>query len=473
MLEFLFGKPRKSARRKIKRRYNVPGSPCNRLRKNKCRSKRGCAHTKRGCRRAKGFASMIAQGIVPAVNEQIIESAVDAAKAAAKVDAPIEDVAKIAAAAAADTASANVLAVGGTSTEAKIAAVGAAEAAAQQVVADLPPAQASAVVSDAVKIISSAPKGMGSMAALAAAGRSNLRKTAPRELPIQSSINPIAAAAAAAANARKMKAEEMSELMFGRRRLRFGSVCTDIRPKDAESCMSYNEGGMYPCTWAKPNTCRVRTGGPVPFSYASMHGQYKQYVVSSTPSLYTALIPRTPTPVSPSMVPPKASGPMKCARLSESACTFNNLSCDWHPVSRTCARKKGILGGSIYEGPMLQSPVSTPEYLKEAAELMFGKKRRAPRRKKSVTPEYMKEAAELMFGHRSSKFGYCTKPLEFGKKRRVSRRKTSRKPPSAIRKMCKKLKIKITKKVGGRRVYKSLAVLKKQIKLKKKKMMKR
>ena len=455
MLEFLFGKPRKSARRKTKRRYNVPGSPCNRLRKNKCRSTTGCTHTKRGCRRAKGFASMIAQGVVPAVNAQIIESAVDAAKAAAKVDAPIEDVAKIAAAAAADTASANVLAVGGTSTEAKTAAIGAAEAAAQQVVADLPPAQASVIVNNTVEVIASAPKGVGSMAALAAAGRGNLRKAAPRELPTQRSINPFADAVAAAANAKQMKAAEMSELMFGRRRSRFGSVCTEIRPKSAESCMSYNEGGMYPCTWAKPNTCRARTGGPVPFSYASMHGGYKQYVVSSTPSLYSALLPPTPTPVSPSVVPQKATGPMECARLSESDCIFNNLSCDWRPVSRTCARKKGILGGSIYEGPMLP---------------------------KDYTPEYLKEAAELMFGHRRSKFGYCPKPLEFGKKRRVllkasfgkkrraQRRKASHKPPSAIRKMCKKLKIKITKKVGGRRVYKSLAVLKKQIKLKKKKM---
>ena len=46
------------------------------------------------------------------------------------------------------------------------------------------------------------------------------------------------------------------------------------------------------------------------------------------------------------------------------------------------------------------------------------------------------------------------------------KRKVSKKPPSSIIKKCKKLKIKITKKVGNRRVYKKLSVLKKLIKLK-------
>jgi hypothetical protein len=119
-----------------------------------------------------------------------------------------------------------------------------------------------------------------------------------------------------------------------------------------------------------------------------------------------------------------------CNRLRKNKCR-SKRGCAH--TKRGCRRAKGILGGSIYEGPMLPSPVSTPEYMKEAAELMFGKKRRAPRRKTS------------------------------------RKGRSSRKPPSAIRKMCKKLKIKITKKVGGRRVYKSLALLKKQIKLKKRK----
>uniref|UniRef100_A0A6C0AY84 Uncharacterized protein n=1 Tax=viral metagenome TaxID=1070528 RepID=A0A6C0AY84_9ZZZZ len=41
-------------RRRPRRRYNVPGSPCNKLRKRVCRSNPNCSYTKRGCRRRKG-----------------------------------------------------------------------------------------------------------------------------------------------------------------------------------------------------------------------------------------------------------------------------------------------------------------------------------------------------------------------------------------------------------------------------------
>jgi len=59
--------------------------------------------------------------------------------------------------------------------------------------------------------------------------------------------------------------------------------------------------------------------------------------------------------------------------------------------------------------------------------------------------------------------------LNFGKKKRKPRSKKSCKVPSKILKLCKRFKIKCTKKVGKRRVYKSVAVLKKQIKMKMKK----
>ena len=54
--------------------------------------------------------------------------------------------------------------------------------------------------------------------------------------------------------------------------------------------------------------------------------------------------------------------------------------------------------------------------------------------------------------------------FDFGKKRRVKRRSTkkgSRKPPSKLLRICKKYRVKATKKVGGKRVYKSVASLKK------------
>jgi hypothetical protein len=67
MFEFLFGasKCKRKSRKNVKkiksckpRRYNVKGSPCNRLSKTSCRSKKYCNYTKRGCRRAKNYAQM-------------------------------------------------------------------------------------------------------------------------------------------------------------------------------------------------------------------------------------------------------------------------------------------------------------------------------------------------------------------------------------------------------------------------------
>lgn len=59
----------------------------------------------------------------------------------------------------------------------------------------------------------------------------------------------------------------------------------------------------------------------------------------------------------------------------------------------------------------------------------------------------------------------------FGKKRRKSRstksRKGSRKPPASLIRACKRHRIKCTKKVGKRRVYKSISTLKKQLRRKK------
>jgi hypothetical protein len=45
-----FGRRRRCRSRRAPRRYNVAGSPCNRLRRGKCAAS-GCSYTKRGCRR--------------------------------------------------------------------------------------------------------------------------------------------------------------------------------------------------------------------------------------------------------------------------------------------------------------------------------------------------------------------------------------------------------------------------------------
>ena len=60
--------------------------------------------------------------------------------------------------------------------------------------------------------------------------------------------------------------------------------------------------------------------------------------------------------------------------------------------------------------------------------------------------------------------------FSFGKKKRTSRstkKKGSRKPPAALIRMCRKHGIKCTRKVGHKRVYKSVSVLKKQLRRKK------
>jgi len=57
--------------------------------------------------------------------------------------------------------------------------------------------------------------------------------------------------------------------------------------------------------------------------------------------------------------------------------------------------------------------------------------------------------------------------FSFGKKRRtVKKVKSMKRPPARLLKMCKKYKIKCTRKVGRKRVYKSVTVLKRQLRKK-------
>ena len=55
-----FGRRRTTVRR---RRYNVKGSPCNKLRRGVCKSNPNCSYTKRGCRRRRGTSKgLVYQG---------------------------------------------------------------------------------------------------------------------------------------------------------------------------------------------------------------------------------------------------------------------------------------------------------------------------------------------------------------------------------------------------------------------------
>ena len=62
--------------------------------------------------------------------------------------------------------------------------------------------------------------------------------------------------------------------------------------------------------------------------------------------------------------------------------------------------------------------------------------------------------------------------FDFGKKKKKSVRKVKR-PPARLIKMCKKYRIKVTKRVGKKKIYKSVTVLKRLLKNKKKKHSKR
>lgn len=89
------------------------------------------------------------------------------------------------------------------------------------------------------------------------------------------------------------------------------------------------------------------------------------------------------------------------------------------------------------------------------------------------------EEEEMEFGSRS-RFGLSLpnldlknpfgKKTEFGRRHRRGARKggrKARKPSKALMRMCRKHGIKCTKKVGKKRVYKSISVLKKQLRRKK------
>tara|TARA_B100000674_G_scaffold490709_1_gene507262 strand:- start:205 stop:1578 length:1374 start_codon:yes stop_codon:yes gene_type:complete len=98
--------------------------------------------------------------------------------------------------------------------------------------------------------------------------------------------------------------------------------------------------------------------------------------------------------------------------------------------------------------------------------LSYGKRRR----KRKFGGGCHCDGHDKKFGKRRKKFGGCGGKCGFGKK-------VSKKPSAATRRMCKRLKVRMTLKRGGKRVYKSEKMLKKQcktaMKKKKKKTVKR
>jgi len=545
-MEFLFGvKPK---RRKPVRRYNVKGSPCNKLKRSTCKTTKGCNYVKRrGCRRARGYANMVAEGLVPMVNAQVMDAAKAGVKAAEKTSAPPEAILAAGVAAAADAASTNVLAVGGTPEEAHEAAVQAAEDIAPKIAEQInvEPKQAEEII----KTISKAPftdgvNGLGDLAAEIAAGKALKPINCGEGMVFRNG------------KCRSIKRQTSgprpeSELdckyrgfkhydSLKRECYSFGSGCSTLLPKDINTCLNYNVDGMYPCNWSggKNNRCQARVGGSVPYSIASTSGMYMKYVIALTPDLETIKPPPPVIPVSPIA----ESLSEKCKMMNEADCR-NQLNCSWvgGNVNR-CQARKGTIGENLrWSGPIRQNTDLKKQAMEEASELMFGRRykfgkedwfgpkhncvnknekeyvkcvadffkknkseilkpapivkaekieknediqpdcgegmvfrngncRPIKREKNEPRPESELDCKYRGFRHYNSLKKEC---YSFGRRRRHYKRRKTRKTskiPAKIRKLCKRLKIKTTKKVGGRRVRKSLKVLMKQIKQKMRKL---
>lgn len=99
--------------------------------------------------------------------------------------------------------------------------------------------------------------------------------------------------------------------------------------------------------------------------------------------------------------------------------------------------------------------------------LRYGRRAAFGRRYFGASPRFPQ------FGSSCGEGKYNSMTTAFGRRRRHRRRgvrkggRKGRKPSKALMRMCRKHGIKCTKKVGGKRVYKSVSVLKRQLRKKK------
>jgi len=340
---------KKSCRRPT--RYNVAGSPCNRLKMRTCKSNRGCNYVRRrGCRRARNWRNIIAQ---PAVQNQIAQVAAQAAANAAENGAPIAQQAIMAGAAAADVAAANVLANGGTQANAQAAAIEAAqpvvadiiqqaggnaqdvaqaEQQVQQLLLEAPPQEPVLGPEDFAELPNQAPtreindniradaSNRGTTAAneaaanaQAAGNNANQILLAARNSGVAAIKNYLQEQGIVSTQITPFLVEwkrdfQVQAAAFGRRRnfrfgnnfrrSRFGSVCSTLFPSNTSTCLNYNVNGMYPCNWSggRNNRCQMRPGGSIPYSATGM-GKYQSFVIAVVPGLAGVAAAPIPPPV--------------------------------------------------------------------------------------------------------------------------------------------------------------------------------
>ena len=456
-----FGKRRRRKTGCRLKRYNVPGSPCNRLKRTTCRSTKGCTYVKnRGCRRSKGFAKMVAAGMVPQVNSQVADFAAKGGKIAYDSGASPVDAAKMAGAAAADMASANVISSGGSDSDAKSAAIAAASTAVNDslIEAGASSDDINRAIVDTTSMIAAAPS-EGIFDTVLNELKNEGTYVPPEYVPPTSSWSNLSMKEKIAATNNGLE----NITAFGKkiRRCYFGNECKTFR--DIGSCVNYKNGsGMLPCNWSggKNSRCQKRPN-PVSWDYAAKNGTYQSYIIAMTPSLSSMIPIPVPSPVAPAVeaVTPTSSkmvssgnltrGIFACIGRDQISCG-SNPNCNWQSGAAgglgRCIRQKGHDKGLQYEGP-IGNTTSFGRRRYRTKRLGFGKHKKSSKSHKKTSK-----------GHKKT-------------------RKVHKKPPASLLKKCKRYHVKITIKRGGKRVYKKISDLKKQLKKKirkmKKKMIKR
>jgi hypothetical protein len=421
MFDFLFGKKRTCKRKPTRRRrcgskrYNVAGSPCNKLKQKQCKSKKGCSYVRRrGCRRSKGFSNWWETGAMPGYT-------------------PVSGV----------SPGGGTMLTDEMKADAHLAATKAANEAARET--------AMKSGSDSRQIIADART----------AGAETVKKyLTERGAPAQDISNFIAEWVNDFNATASAFGQALRRAGFGLgKRFRFGE-CKEY--KDIPTCMNYNEAGMYPCTWLNKslNRCQKRPNKPVSLAEARATGLYKDYVKEpGSGSILSAIFSGNSAPPPRSSLsdiddeppPPPGSaarGIYECIGRTQKMCG-GNPNCQWQPGGKggagRCIRQKNYLKGVQYEGPMLPGAG-------------FGRRYR--------------------FGNTCGQMNNPMMGVpSYGKRRRrrttkKSKKSKTRKPPAALLKRCKKYRIKTTKKSGRRRVYKSVTELKRLLKKKLKKLKK-
>ena len=148
--------------------------------------------------------------------------------------------------------------------------------------------------------------------------------------------------------------------------------------------------------------------------------------------------------------------------------------CSWKKKSRRCVKRRSKVARVSKSAPMGDADDNLAAYDAEAGFTWMGRRRRRRMasfgRRKSRKVSRRKTSRRKTSRRKISRRKISRRKTSRRKvsRRKVSRRKTSRrkvnkKLPAKIRKMCKRLKIKCTKKVGNKKVYKKLSVVKRQI----------